>query len=203
MTECRILLATGNAHKVQEIRDILAGEGLELWDLGRFPGLPEPRESGQSFLDNARIKARHYYHLTGLPTLADDSGLEVDALGGEPGVHSARYGGADLPHSEKIRLILEKLREVPPTERTARFRCVAVLVGEGEPLVASGVCEGRIAQEPRGEHGFGYDPIFFLPERGCTMAELPPQEKNRISHRAQAMRALAQSLRARVGGCPR
>lgn len=135
------------------------------------------------------LKARHYHELTGRPCLADDSGLEIDALDGAPGLHSARFGGADLPHAQKIRLVLERLRGVPDQKRTARFRCVAAVVGlHPEPLVVEGVCEGRIAHEPAGVGGFGYDPIFFLPEEGCTMAELPEGRKHEISHRGRAMR---------------
>lgn len=186
-----MLLATGNAHKIGEIQEILQGSGLSLGDLSAHPGLPEPEETADTYLGNALLKARHYHALTGRPCLADDSGLEIDALDGAPGLHSSRFGGADLPHADKIRLVLERMREVPEPRRSARFRCVAVLVGLGpEPLVAEGVCEGRIAHEPAGVGGFGYDPIFLLPEEGCTMAELPPGRKHAISHRGRAMREL-------------
>lgn len=152
-------------------------------------------ESGSTYRQNALLKALHYHNLTGDPCLADDSGLEVDALDGAPGLHSARFGGADLPHSEKIRLVLERLDGLPPEKRTARFRCVAVLVGLTEtPLVSEGVCEGRIAEQPSGEQGFGYDPIFWLPEHRCTMADLDEDAKNALSHRGQAMRDLASRI---------
>jgi XTP/dITP diphosphohydrolase len=140
-------------------------------------------------------KARHYHQLTGRPCLADDSGLEIDALDGAPGLHSSRFGGEETPHEEKIRLVLEALTQVPEERRTARFRCVAVAVGVGpEPLVGEGVCPGRIALAPAGAHGFGYDPIFWVPSEGATMAELPEGRKHQISHRGRAMRALAQKL---------
>lgn len=158
--------------------------------------MPEAPETGQTYLENALQKARHYHELTGRPCLADDSGLEIDALQGAPGLHSSRYGGAHTPHSEKNRLVLEALARVPEAERTARFRCVAVAVGLGpEPLVAEGVCPGRIAWEPAGCGGFGYDPIFWVPSEGATMAELPEGRKHQISHRGRAMRELARKIR--------
>lgn len=192
----RLLVATGNLHKLEEIAAILEGHPVELVGLERYPGLPEPVESGDSYVENARIKARHYHELTGEVTLADDSGLEVDALDGRPGLHSARFGGEGLPHPEKIRLLLEMLREVSEERRSARFRCVAVVAHEGGELVSEGMVEGRIGYVPRGEGGFGYDPIFLLPDRGLTMAELPADEKNRVSHRARALAGLAPRLQA-------
>ncbi len=190
-----LLLATLNAHKIGEIQEILEGSGLSLESLASFPDIPEAPETGHTYLENALQKARFYHDLTGRPCLADDSGLEIDALDGAPGLFSSRFGGAGTPHSEKIRLVLEALAEVPDSQRTARFKCVAALVGLGpEPLVAEGVCEGRIARAPAGCGGFGYDPIFLVPAEGCTMAELPEGRKHEISHRGQAMRALARLL---------
>ncbi len=170
--------------------------------LESFPGLPESPETGETYLENALQKARHYHELTGMPCLADDSGLEIDALDGAPGLHSSRYGGAETPHEEKIRLVLEALAQVPESERTARFRCVAVAVGLGpEPLVSEGTCPGRIALTPAGCGGFGYDPIFWVPSEGATMAELPEGRKHQISHRGLAMRALARRLQG--SGAPK
>ncbi len=191
-----LLLATLNAHKVGEIREILEGSGLSLDSLASYPDVPEAPETGQTYRENALQKARFYHEMTGRPCLADDSGLEIDALDGAPGLHSSRFGGAHTPHSEKMRRVLEALAEVPEDRRTARFRCVAALVGLGpEPLLAEGICEGRIARVPAGCGGFGYDPIFLVPAEGCTMAELPEGRKHQISHRGQAMRSLARLLK--------
>ena len=152
-------------------------------------------ETGRTFTENAIQKATAYARLSGLWTWADDSGLEVDALGGEPGIHSARYAGPDASDEDRYRLLLRRLAHVPPGQRSARFRCVVALATpEGRVETAEGRCEGEIALAPRGAHGFGYDPIFYLPERGKTMAELPLEEKNRISHRGQAARAARRIL---------
>lgn len=193
-----LLLATGNSHKVGELTDILAETSVLLTDLGAFPEVIAPEETEATFEGNALLKARYYHEKTGLPVLADDSGLEVDALDGRPGVQSARYGG-DIPHSEKIRLVLEELGTLPEELRTARFHCVAVLVDKrGRATVSHGVVEGLINYEPRGEGGFGYDPIFFLPEHGCTMAELAAEVKNSLSHRGRAVRGLFPQLQALI-----
>ena len=191
----KLLIATHNPGKVREYKELLAGLPLEL----TYPaqeGLDiEVAETGKSFAENARLKAITYARASGLLTLADDSGLEVDALGGEPGIRSARYAGTGASDEDRYRLLLEKLREVPWEERTARFRCViAVATPAGQIHTAEGTCEGIIAFEPRGKHGFGYDPVFYLPEYGKTLAELPPETKNEISHRARA----AQRARAFV-----
>jgi XTP/dITP diphosphohydrolase len=157
--------------------------------------LTEPEETGASYLENAVLKARYYSQATGLPALADDSGLEVDALDGQPGLYSARFAGHDTPHSFKIQKVLELLGDRPDAERTARFRCVAALVEPGgQPLAAEGVVEGTIARAPAGEGGFGYDPIFWMADHGKTMAELPETTKNRLSHRAKALLGLMQEL---------
>jgi len=183
----KLLIATHNPGKVREYQELLVGLPLEL----TYPaqeGLDiEVAETGESFAENARLKAAAYARASGLLTLADDSGLEVDALGGEPGIRSARYAGTGASDEERYQLLLEKLREVPWEERTARFRCViAVTTPEGQVHTTEGTCEGIIAFEPKGEHGFGYDPVFYFQEYGMTMAELPPETKNRISHRARA-----------------
>jgi len=183
----KLLIATNNPGKVGEYRELLAGllvhltfpaeEGLEL----------EVEETGGSFEANAVLKARAFAETSSLLALADDSGLEVDALGGEPGIHSARYAGPGASDQARYQLLLHNLEGVPWERRAARFRCViAIATPGGEVHTAEGICEGIIAFEPLGEHGFGYDPVFYMPEHGCTMAELPPEVKNRVSHRARA-----------------
>ena len=181
----RLLIATNNRGKVREYRDILGDLPVELV----FPpdiGIDlEVEETGATYEENARLKAESFVRASGLVTLADDSGLEVDALGGKPGVHSHRYArGSD---ADRYRLLLDQLEDVPAEQRTARFRCIIVIATPaGQSYVCEGICPGIIISTPRGEGGFGYDPIFFLPERGLTMAELPPEEKNRLSHRGRA-----------------
>ncbi|HOT91557.1 MAG TPA: RdgB/HAM1 family non-canonical purine NTP pyrophosphatase [Anaerolineae bacterium] len=190
----QLLLATHNQGKRREWRALLEGLDVELLlpdDLGMTDAI---EETGDTYVENALIKARTLAAASGLPTLADDSGLEVDALDGAPGVRSARYhlGGDEV----RYRALLKALDGVPAEQRSARFRCIAALVlpgANGEPVrefITEGVCEGVIGFEPRGEAGFGYDPVFYLPERGCTMAELSAEEKNRISHRARAAQAM-------------
>jgi XTP/dITP diphosphohydrolase len=195
----KLLVATNNSGKVKEYKDLLAGLPLEL----TYPaqeGLDiEVAETGGSFAENATLKATAYARASGLLTLADDSGLEVDALGGEPGIRSARYAGSGASDEKRYQLLLEKLQGVPWEERTARFRCViAVVTPEGQIHTAEGTCEGIIALVPKGEHGFGYDPVFYFPEYGMTMAELPPETKNRISHRARAMQGAREILEERL-----
>lgn len=193
-----LLLATGNSHKVGELTDILAQTSVRLADLSEYPHIEAPEETEPTFEGNALLKARYYHEKTGLAVLADDSGLEVDALDGRPGVVSARYGG-DIPHAEKIKLVLEELGSLPDELRTARFRCVAVLVDKnGRATVSHGVVEGLISSAPRGDGGFGYDPIFYLPEHGCTMAELPAPVKNSLSHRGRAVRGLFPQLQTLI-----
>ncbi len=181
-----LLIATRNAGKQWEYRALLGGiEGVI-----HFPdelGLTiNVKEDGTTYAANARKKARSYAAASGLLTIADDSGLEVDALGGAPGVRSARY--AEGSDADRVAALLEDLRGVPWEQRAARFRCVLVAATHTEELFETeGVCEGMIACEPQGQGGFGYDPVFYLPDRGCTMAQLPPENKNRISHRARAV----------------
>ena len=185
----RLLLATNNAGKVAEFRQLLAGCGWELVTPAELGLTMQVEETGQTYAENATLKAVEYVRACGLVTLADDSGLEVDALDGRPGVLSARYAGADRTDQERVQALLEELAGVPDDERTARFRCViAIADTTGRVELVDGAIEGRIGHEPRGENGFGYDPIFLLPDRGMTTAELPPDEKNAISHRGAAAR---------------
>ena len=197
-----VLFASSNPHKVAEVKAVLEPLGWEVMGLDALGELPpEPVEDGPSFAANARIKAQSYARATGRFCLADDSGLVVDALGGAPGVHSARY--ADAPGSRAIRdranneKLLAELAQVPAEERAARFVCALCLVRPDGTIVAetSGTCEGIITDHPRGENGFGYDPLLYLPDRGLTVAELSTEEKNARSHRGAAVRALAELLR--------
>jgi XTP/dITP diphosphohydrolase len=188
----RLVIATNNPGKLREFRRLLAGCGFELVTPGEL-GVPfEVEETERTFEGNARLKAVAAARATGLLALADDSGIEVDALGGRPGVLSARYAGGDttsaeIGEAEQRRLLLGEMAGVPDERRTARFRCViAIAKPDGEVRYAEGVFEGRIAHEERGQNGFGYDPIFLVPERGLTSAELAPDEKDRLSHRGQA-----------------
>ena len=182
-----LLIATSNRGKLQEYRELLEGLPFALVDL-RTAGIDEPvEETGTTFEENARLKAETYASRSGMLTLADDSGIVVAALGGAPGLLSARYGGEGLDDIARYRLLLRNLEGRPPSERGARFVCVIALAAPGRGTVTvEGVVEGIIAQAPRGTNGFGYDPIFLLPDRGHTMAELDDEEKNRISHRARA-----------------
>ena len=193
MTPCcerRLLIATHNRGKKAEYARLLEGLGLELTTLSELGITTEVEENGATYGANALLKATAYARLAGLLTLADDSGLDVDALGGAPGVLSARYAGPGADDRQRYELLLRNLTGVPEAQRTARFRCaIALAWPDGRTAVVEGTCEGRIAESPRGEHGFGYDPVFLLPEHGCTMAELPPEVKNRISHRARAAQA--------------
>ena len=187
----KLLIATANAHKVDEIREILSVFPVVLCDLRDFPSVDPPDETGLTYAENALLKARFYSRHTGLRALSDDSGLEVDALDGAPGVYSARFGGHDMPHSQKILRILELLAEKPDKPRTARFRCCSTIVDPqtGESWSHEAACEGTIAPRPDGEHGFGYDPIFLVnPKR--TMAQLSAGEKHAISHRGRSLRGL-------------
>ena len=185
----RLLLATNNPGKAAEFRQLLAGCGWQLVAPAELGLTIQVEETGQTYAENATLKAVEYSRAGGLVTLADDSGLEVDALDGRPGVLSARYAGADRTDQERVQALLDELAGVPDDERTARFRCViAIADTTGRVELVDGTVEGRIGHEPRGENGFGYDPVFLLPERGMTTAELPPDEKNAVSHRAVAAR---------------
>ncbi len=188
----KLLIATHNQGKKREYAELLCGLGLELTTLSEMGIRTDVDENGATYAENALLKARAYAAMSGLLTLADDSGLDVDALGGAPGVHTARYAGEGADDCQRYTLLLHNLEGVPDAERTARFRCVIALAWpDGRTEVVQGTCEGRITHAPRGANGFGYDPVFYLPEFDRTMAELPAEVKNRISHRARA----AQSAR--------
>lgn len=196
----KLLVATNNLGKVREYEALLKELPLTLTYPAQESIDIEVEETDSTFAENARLKAMAYARASGLLTLADDSGLEVDALGGEPGTRSARYAGQGASDEDRYRLLLSKLEEVPWERRTARFRCViAVATPQGEVRTAEGICEGAIAFEPRGEYGFGYDPVFYMPEHGQTMAELEPDIKNRISHRAQAAEGAGRILQELLG----
>lgn len=192
----KVVLATRNKGKIREIERLFAPLGWEIVSLDDFPQAPEVVEDGETFAANAIKKAVTISQATGLPAVADDSGLEVDALGGRPGVFSARYAGEHASDEENWRKLLVELQDTPMEKRTARFCCVLAYVEPGkEPITARGTCEGVILREPAGTNGFGYDPVFFLPELMCTMAQLEPERKNKISHRAKAMENLLGEIR--------
>lgn len=195
----RIVFATGNAHKMIEIRQILEDLGMPVISMKEVGVDPEIIEDGTTFEENALIKAREVAKL--LPNdivLADDSGLEVDALNKEPGIYSARYAGENTSYEIKNQLILDRVKDVPEEKRTARFACaVAAVFPDGTEKVVRENMEGRIAYESAGVNGFGYDPIFYLPEYGCTSAELSPEDKNAISHRGKALRAMRVVIEAK------
>ncbi len=197
----KLLIATHNTGKLREYTQLLADLEIELLspiDIGMDSVQVE--ETGDTFEENARLKALTYAQASGLPTLADDSGLEVDALDGRPGVHSARYAGPDATDEDRRRKLLAEMRDVPPGRRSARFRCaVALALPDGRVWTADGVCEGEIAFEPRGKGGFGYDPLFIVSGDGRTMAEMAPDEKNLISHRGRALRAAMPLLKDVLG----
>lgn len=182
-----LLLATTNRHKVEEFRAIFSDLPYRLLSLNDIGLDMDVEETGTTFEANSQLKAEAYAQATGLLVLADDSGLEIDALDGAPGVYSARFLGPEASYEERFRSILEKLRTLPKEQRSARFRCVITIAdATGSLRSVEGIIEGIIADEPRGEHGFGYDPIFLVPELGKTTAELAPEQKNRISHRGRA-----------------
>lgn len=205
----RLCVATRNVHKLTEIRAVLADLGLEITSPVDHPGCNEVEEDAPTLEGNAEKKARHVAACTGLPSLADDTGLEVDALDGAPGVYSARYAGPECSFADNNRKLLRELAAVPPARRTAHFRCVIAIA---RPHVGSesrsfearvhactvslheGRLDGRIIDEPRGANGFGYDPVFYIPDLGRTLAELALEEKNRVSHRARALAAARRAL---------
>ncbi len=192
----RLLVATGNAGKLREFAAALERVGIEVVGLETVADRSAVEETGTAFEENARIKAEAWSRRTPLPVLADDSGLEVDALGGEPGVRSARYGGAGLDDAARCGLLLERMRGVPPEKRGARFRCALALARAGRVVaVFDGAVEGRILEAPRGENGFGYDPVFFHEGAGRTFAQLTTAEKERLSHRGRAIAALVEAVR--------
>jgi XTP/dITP diphosphohydrolase len=196
----RLLIATTNPGKLREFRNLLSGSGWEVISPDHLNLRLDVAETGATYVQNATIKAVAYAEASGLVALADDSGLEVDALSGEPGIYSARYGGPGLSDRDRVELLLEKLRDVPDANRTARFRAAVVIATpDGRQFTGEGTVEGRILHESRGSNGFGYDPVFLLPERGVTTAELEPAVKDSLSHRARALdqvRGVLDELRA-------
>lgn len=190
-----LLLATTNEHKLNEFRTIFQDLPLTLLSPRDVRLALDVEETGTTFAENALLKAHAYARAANMLALADDSGLEIDALGGAPGVYSARFAGRETSYAERFRLILARLRAVPSSQRTARFRCALALAEpSGYARVVEGTIEGLIAENPRGENGFGYDPIFLVPEAGRTTAEMSPEEKNRISHRGRAAAAARRLL---------
>lgn len=193
----KVLIASNNPGKIREIAGILAE--LDIVVVGQKElGVAEVEETGVTFIENALIKARHAAKCSGLPAMADDSGLEVDALGGHPGVYSARFAGPGASDTDNNRTLMEALRDAGPGPLTARFRCVMVYLrhaADPSPVIGQGVWDGVIVREPRGQGGFGYDPYFWVPAMGCTVAEMAETDKNWMSHRGAALRALLHSLR--------
>jgi XTP/dITP diphosphohydrolase len=192
-----IVLATGNAGKVIEFNSLLDGLGLHIRPQSDF-AVPEAEETGLSFIENAILKARNAARHTGLPAMADDSGIEVDALNGAPGIYSARYAGLNKSSADNNQKLLEALADTPQEKRSARFQCVMAYLRHAEdptPIIAQGTWEGFILSAAQGEHGFGYDPIFWVPTHGCSAAELPDAIKNSLSHRALALQSLLAQLK--------
>lgn len=192
------VLATSNPNKIREIRALLDGVEVEIVGLDRFAGIEAPEETGATFAENAALKARFYADATGLPAIAEDSGLEIDALGGMPGVESARFHGADSTYPEKFGALYEMLDRTGARESPARFVC-AVAVADGDAVVfeTRGTVEGHISPEPRGTYGFGYDPIFFYPPEGRTLGEVSDEVKRAVSHRGAAFRRVREWLQSR------
>jgi len=192
-----MILASGNSHKIAEFRALFAGNDIDVLAPAELGLALDVAETGSSYYENALLKARAYSNAAGMLALADDSGIEVDALGGAPGVFSARFGGDLLTDEGRVSLLLERLAQVPRPQRSARYRCLLVAAApDGETWFAEGVCEGFIAAAPRGSNGFGYDPVFLVEGREQTMAELTAAEKNLISHRARAAASMREALRA-------
>ncbi|MCP4421300.1 MAG: XTP/dITP diphosphatase [Chloroflexi bacterium] len=192
----KLLVATHNKGKVEEFAEMLHGMAIEWLSLADVGVLRDVEETGSTFRENSILKARTFAAETGLLTLADDSGLEVDALGGAPGIYTARYGGVGLTAVQRYQKLLADMQNVPTAQRTARFRCVIVLVAPDSTILgeADGVCEGQIAQAAAGEGGFGYDPIFYLPQFQRSMAQIPTEQKHQISHRGRALQQLKPRL---------
>ncbi|WP_024555570.1 XTP/dITP diphosphatase [Franconibacter pulveris 1160] len=193
----KVVLATGNAGKVRELASLLEDFGLEVVAQTEL-GVESAEETGLTFIENAILKARHAAQVTGLPAIADDSGLAVDILGGAPGIYSARYAGVEATDQQNLEKLLAALEDVPEGKRQAQFHCVLVYMRHADdptPLVCHGSWEGVITRKPAGEGGFGYDPIFFVPSEGKTAAELTREEKSAISHRGQALKLLLEAMR--------
>lgn len=188
----KIIAATKNKNKLREFGEIL--KDFEIISQEEAGVNIDVEETGTTFEENSYLKAKAIYDITGITTIADDSGLCVDALGGEPGVYSARYGGEGYDDKGRVQLLLKNMKDVPDEERTARFVCVITLVGDEGVLTARGECEGKIDYEPKGENGFGYDPVFYVDRFEKTLAEVNPEEKNSISHRGKALKIFAEKL---------
>jgi XTP/dITP diphosphohydrolase len=194
----KLLIATHNAGKLKEFTAFFQDTRFELVSLADLDIHEDVEETGSTYAENASLKATTYARLSSLPTLADDSGLEVDGLDGEPGIRSARYAGDDANDDDRVTYLLQKLNDIPKERWTAQFRCVIAVAWQGFPVkLYDGECQGVITDRPRGAAGFGYDPVFYLPELGKTMAELPFDEKNRISHRGRAAMKAVEELRRR------
>lgn len=192
------VLASSNRGKLREMSEILAGIGIELLPQSRFD-VPSVDETGLTYVENALLKARMATAVSGLPAIADDSGIEVDVLEGAPGLYSARYAGASATDQQNLDLLLQNVRKTGVHQPRARYQCVIVYLRHAKdpsPIIASASWEGNIVDEPRGTNGFGYDPVFLVPDYGCTSAELPPDVKNRISHRGQALQVLLDKLKS-------
>ncbi|RDE18923.1 XTP/dITP diphosphatase [Motiliproteus coralliicola] len=192
----QIVLASGNAGKLKEFNQVLADFDIEVLPQSDFD-VGEVEETGLSFVENAILKARHVSQVSGLPALADDSGLEVDALKGAPGIYSARFSGPGATDASNNEKLLSLLAQVPEAQRSARFQCLLVLMkhpADPTPMICQGTWEGRILEQPQGENGFGYDPLFWVPECECASAELAPEQKNKLSHRGQAVAELLRRL---------
>lgn len=193
-----IVLATGNPGKVREIQQLLQALEIHVSPQSQF-GVPEADETGLTFVENALIKARNAADHSGLAAIADDSGLEVDALKGAPGIYSARFAGVGATDQQNLEKLLAEMQGVPTEQRTARFQCVMVYLrhaADPTPVIAQGTWEGRILESPVGDGGFGYDPVFFVPSHNCSSAQLAPEQKNRLSHRGQALQLLVNLLKA-------
>ena len=200
----KIVLASNNAGKVREINELLAQQEIQVVPQREF-GVQEVEETGLTFVENAILKARNAARHSGLPAIADDSGIEVDALHGAPGIYSARYAGSGCGDQDNNRKLLEELVGVPEVRRSARFQCLMVYMrhaSDPTPIICQGTWEGRILLKPEGENGFGYDPLFFVPSENCSAAQLGPQQKNRLSHRGQALRKLLAALSPDIEASP-
>ncbi|MFH1654757.1 MAG: XTP/dITP diphosphatase [Pseudomonadota bacterium] len=194
-----LILATKNKHKVEELKKLFDDADLKMFSLLDLPNIPDVVEDGKTFLENARKKAREIAAFTGKMTLADDTGLAVDALGGAPGVYSARYSGRDKDYQANNQKLLEEMKKIPDEKRQAAFFCVMVLITpDGKEFDVEGRCEGLILRELKGDSGFGYDPLFFIPHLNKTLAELTMDEKNKISHRGNALRKIREIIRDRL-----
>ena len=193
----QVVLASGNQGKLKEFQHLLEALDIKMLPQSQLD-VDAVDETGLTFVENAILKARHAAGISGLPVIADDSGIEVDALNGQPGIYSARFAGAEASDADNNQKLLKLLQDIPSMERTARFHCLLVYMRHADdpvPLICHGAWKGYILEEPRGEHGFGYDPLFLVPSEHCSAAELPREKKNQVSHRAQAMALLVEQLK--------